>query len=140
MIDQTLATLFLTAGRALMSGVKDTGFTSNGLKKLDFRVGDKIYTALEANPNKLSLPAKLSREGHKIVLIRDSQELGLTGFVDVDEKTFNSFEQIPNPVDIEEIMDALGDELPRREEVKITAARTATPVNISDLPGGKRAA
>lgn len=132
MISQSLATMFLNAARALATGAKDTGYTSNGLRKLDFKLIEggkpKVFTAIQQNPDKLSTPAKLAREGHQIIQIRDNEEARLVGNVDVTENRFNSYENIPNPVDISEVEQALGSHAARQGEVQITAARTATPV------------
>lgn len=132
MISPTLLMHFVNAAAALANGLKDTGFTSNGLRKLDFKAADEsgkahTFTAIEQNPNKLSVPAKLAREGHKIVQIRDDDAGVLLGNVDVDEKRFNSYEAIPTLLDISEIEKALGDNVVKPDEIQVTAARTAVP-------------
>lgn len=134
MISESLVRAFLKASRALVLGKVDTGLTGNGLKKLDFKAEDGIYTAIIQNPDKLSIPGKLAREGHQIVQIRDASQNVLLGNVDVTENRFNSYDAIPTVVDIDEIEDALGDEdIPEDEPVRITAARTSTPVNVEEL-------
>lgn len=140
MISPTLIAAFTNAARALASGAKDSGYTGNGLRKLDFFVREggrqTIFTAIEQNPNKLSVPGKLAREGHKIVQIRDDQKQALLGNVDVNENRWNSYENIPNPVDISEIEESLGSLAVRDpKEVAVTAARTATPIDFTPNEG-----
>lgn len=140
MISPSWVTAFVNAARALASGAKDSGYTGNGLRKLDFFVREggkpRIFTAIEQNPNKLSVPGKLAREGHKIVQIRDDEAQVLLGNVDVAENRFNSYENVPSPVDISEIEASLGsDAVKSPDEVRVTAARTATPIDMT--PGSQ---
>lgn len=121
MISDDLVRAFQVAAQALSRGVKDTGFTGNGIKKLDFKVGDQVFTALEQNPDKLSVPAQLARKGHKIIQIRDVEKAVLLGNVDVTENVFNSYESVPQPVDIHDLASALRDkdvELPAKPAVR----------------------
>lgn len=155
MISDFLVQVFSKAAVALATGAKDTGMTSNGLRKLDFVVTNpndpaqkKIFTALVQNPTKLSTPGALAREGHKVIQIRDNDKNALLGNVDISpdnkEIRFNSYEAIPQPVDFGEIEAIVNNnEQPINiDNVKVTASRTATPVDFKDLEqyGDKRAA
>lgn len=134
MIGEGLVKAFTLAARALQTGAKDSGYTGNGLRKLDFKVGDKIYTAVEQNPNKLSLPAQLQRKGHNIVQIKDNATNTLLGNVDVSENRFNSYDATPNPVDIEEIVSALP-----REAIEAADKVRIAPANSSGARNAPRA-
>lgn len=88
------APLFVATAFALMNTEKLAyGFTSNGLRRYDFQIGDVSYTAIEQNVDKISTPGQLAKEGNKIVQIRDSKagNNGLIGFVNLSDKTFNLY-------------------------------------------------
>lgn len=134
MIGEALIKAFTLAARALSTGAKDSGYTSNGLRKLDFKIGNKIFTAVEQNPNKLSLPAQLKRSGHDIIQIRDDSTNTLLGNVDVTENRFNSYDATPNPVEIDEIVKALP-----REAVEAADHVRIAPANTSGSGTGRPA-
>lgn len=102
-----LVSHFMSAARALETGAKDSGYTSNGLRKLDFTIGGKVFTAIEQNPSKHSVPAMLARQGHQIVQVKDDETGHLLGNVDLTDKRWNSYETVPEPIDIVEIEKAL---------------------------------
>lgn len=150
MISKDMVKHFVDAARALASGKKDTGFTGNGIRKLDFYVSvpdeanprktiKRVFTALEQNTDKLSTPAQRARSGHVVIQIRDNDKGILLGNVEVDENRFISYESVPMPVDIEEIEEVLGEEAIDSDEIEVTAARTSLPVASEPLPLQKRA-
>lgn len=129
MISDNLARAFANAARALSTGLLDTGLTGNGIRKLDFKGPDGvIYTALEQNPNKISTPAKLAQQGHKIVQIRNDNEGILMGNFDVSENRFNSYDSTLQPVDIGDIEARLGEAaLTSNEGIHVAATSTTRP-------------
>lgn len=133
MIVSSLVNSFALAARALVSGQASSGLTSNGLKKLDFKVGDQVYTAMEQNLDKLSTPGALARKGHQIVQIKDDQTNILLGNVDLTEGSFNSYEATPTPIDINDIRKAVEAVSPgaSAQGLKIVASRTVTPTSSS---------
>lgn len=140
MISQQLVTAFTNAAVALANGRADTGYTGNGLKKLDFFVKvpsednprktlKKVFTAIEQNKDKLSTPAQMAKNGHLIIQIRDVERGILLGNVDVGEKRFNSYESVPTAMDIDDVVENLGDIALEEGEVQVSAARTSSPVD-----------
>lgn len=136
MISADLVKHFVNAARALAAGKQDTGFTGNGFKKLDFvvKVPDesnprkltrKVFTALEQNPEKLSTPAIMARNGRKIIQIRDVDKGVLLGNVDVGENRFNSYDAVPTAVEIEDIENVLGDDAVEIGEAQVSAANSS---------------
>jgi hypothetical protein len=122
------AKAFVSAATALANNMKNSGFTGNGVKKLDFKAGGRLFTALEQNMDKASVPGKLAREGRKIVQIRDGEDQVLAGFVDVDDKSFNAYSPAPNPIDISEI-----EKIVDVGDVKIQASGSSTRPNAGSL-------
>ena len=101
---------FMSAAHALESGLRDSGYTSNGLRKLDFSIEGKVYTAITQNPNKLSVPAQLAKAGHQVVQIRDDGAGKLLGFCDLTTKHWTDETGAPqNIVDIRDIEAAVSE-------------------------------
>ena len=121
---------FAAAATALMNGAKLSGYTSNGLKKLDFVVNGKSFTALEQNADKVSVPGKLAREGRWIVQIKDNDSMALIGNIDVAEKRFNVYgTSAPAPIDIGEIEKAVGEV----GTIQIVAASNANSAKTASM-------
>lgn len=120
---------FVTAAAALQTGLKDSGYTGNGLRKLDFKVGNDTFTAIEQNPEKSSVPAMLARQGHDIVQIKSADTQELLGNVDLTEMRFNVYNNTaPAPVDIKDLENALGDRFPNMDRIRVTSAQGSPAV------------
>jgi len=131
MLNELLIKAFVNAARALSGNIRDTGYTGNGLKKLDFVIKDgdntRTFTAISQNPQKVSTPALLARRGFTIVQIKDDDTGKLLGHVNVGENRFNSYtEPVPQPVEISDIMESLGDlAITDSSDIQISGASSA---------------
>jgi hypothetical protein len=102
-----LVQTFFSAARALETGIKTSGLTSNGLKKLDFKVGTRTFTTLQQNEDKLTAGGMLAKSGHKVFVVKDVDANELLGTVDLTDNSFNQFGPTIRPIPIEEINAAL---------------------------------
>lgn len=129
-MQQELIDQFVAAAQALDREAVPVGATSNGLKIINFTIDGKIYSAIEQNPNKLSRPGLLAREGHKIVQIRDFAAAVLVGNVDITDRKFTPYNTTTdNVLDINEINEALG--LP---PTKATTASAVPSAPVTTVP------
>jgi|SRR5208337_366156 len=103
MFTERMIDCFQTAARALSLGLKDSGYTGNGLRKLDFVVEGKTYTAIQQNPDKHSVPAQLAKQGHEVFQIKDDAAGVLLGNVDLTTEKWNDYGPTPKAIPIEEI-------------------------------------
>lgn len=106
-MEASMINKFVAAARVLDLELVPPDRTSNGLKQLHFKVDEKVFTAIEQNKEKLSGPAALAREDHRIYQIRDNAAGVLVGNVDLTARKFSQYNYQQEIIDIQDIEKAL---------------------------------
>lgn len=100
---RSLATNFMTAATALKNELIDYGTIGKNLRAASISINGKKFLVFDQNPDRESQAARLAKEGHDIVVVKDVDANQLIGYADLTEGKFTRFQPVGEPIPIEQI-------------------------------------